>query len=277
MHAPARARTDSSQAPRQAGKLRQLQLQSEIRYHKAQGISQRQAGNQEEPRWSSAAFFSSLRQFALGFYRLQHLLVRLNLGTTLLSLFSCARICWPYVILFLAQQPHHCASSTSSLALALPLSISASFFRLNSSVRNLQSKQSQNLPSSTNEMQSKCLQNTLATHLIPRHDSPSLSLPPSLLLSLPPSLLLLIANLWILCVFFALCSLIYLHWPMPHPIRGSCTEQGAQQWGDRGAWHCAGRWVHIKCICVFFMCLVVVFLFCDFFCLFVAGDAPQPR
>lgn len=35
---------------RQAGKLRQLQLQSEIRYHKAQGISQRQAGNQEEPR-----------------------------------------------------------------------------------------------------------------------------------------------------------------------------------------------------------------------------------
>lgn len=34
----------------QAGKLRQLQLQSEIRYHKAQGISQRQAGNKEEPR-----------------------------------------------------------------------------------------------------------------------------------------------------------------------------------------------------------------------------------
>lgn len=191
-HARACTRThrqqSGSQAGRQAGKLRQLQLQSEIRYHKAQGISQRQAGNQEEPRWSSAAFFSSLRQSALGFYRLQHLLARLNLGTTLLSLFSCARICWPYLILFLAQQPHHCASSTSSLALALPLSISASFFRLNSSVRNLQSKQSQNLPSSTNEMQSKCLQNTLATHLIPRHDSPSLS--PSFTLSLSASLFL---------------------------------------------------------------------------------------
>lgn len=53
-HARACTRThrqqSGSQAGRQAGKLRQLQLQSEIRYHKAQGISQRQAGDQEEPR-----------------------------------------------------------------------------------------------------------------------------------------------------------------------------------------------------------------------------------
>lgn len=49
---------------RQAGKLRQLQLQSEIRYHKAQGISQRRRQSQRrspvEAQLLSTAVFASL-------------------------------------------------------------------------------------------------------------------------------------------------------------------------------------------------------------------------